>query len=504
MALAFAGWLFRASWRVDDIKESVRLIAERVGDDEVDKRLDGVEDTCEKLASGELTVTGLPKLAELTSTGIAERLARWLDVKTAARILAHPPTGKNDAVSLEDFWAHSPSHRFIFVPTGEAWGVASVNSRIPPVATGRKTKDSKDEFIPASEWLDENRAVEQMTWAPGEPLVIHNRLIAEGGWFHRDGASCFNLYKVPEVAEGDAKDVELWLDHIGYIYPDDVEAIVRWLAHRVQRPWEKINHALVLGGGQGIGKDTLLEPVKYAIGPWNFAEIAPHHLLGRFNGFVKSVILRISEARDLGDVDRYSFYERLKLFTAAPPDVIRVDEKNTREYAVPNLCGVVLTTNHTDGIFLPPDDRRHYVAWSDCVKEDFPEKYWQTIHSWYAEGGSNNVAAYLKAYDLANFSAKAPPKQTEAWRRIVDAGRAPEDAELADAPDLLGTGEGANLVRPDAFTLSQLTAKVSGSFYDWLTDRRNRRTIPHRIEAAGYVRRELPVSERLAAVKEVN
>ena len=35
-----------------------------------------------------------------------------------------------------------------------------------------------------------------------------------------------------------------------------------WMAHRVQRPHEKINHALVLGGDQGIGKDTLLEPVQ--------------------------------------------------------------------------------------------------------------------------------------------------------------------------------------------------------------------------------------------------
>jgi hypothetical protein len=49
--------------------------------------------------------------------------------------------------------------------------------------------------------------------------------------------------------------------------PGDVSP---WLDHRVQRPWEKINHALVLLGNQGVGKDTLLEPVKAAIGPWNF------------------------------------------------------------------------------------------------------------------------------------------------------------------------------------------------------------------------------------------
>jgi len=75
----------------------------------------------------------------------------------------------------------------------------------------------------------------------------------------------------------------------------------------VQHPQDKINHALVLGGCQGIGKDTLLEPVKSAVGPWNFSEVSPQHMLGRFNGYLKSVILRVSEARDLGDVDRFAF-----------------------------------------------------------------------------------------------------------------------------------------------------------------------------------------------------
>jgi hypothetical protein len=74
---------------------------------------------------------------------------------------------------------------------------------------------------------------------------------------------------------------------------------------------------------------------------------------------VKCVILRIGEARDLGDVDRCQFYEALKVYCSAPPDVLRVDEKNLREYAVLNCCGVIITTNHkSDGIYPPPDDRR--------------------------------------------------------------------------------------------------------------------------------------------------
>jgi hypothetical protein len=150
---------------------------------------------------------------------------------------------------------------------------------------------------------------------------------------------------------------------------------LKWLAHRVQRPREKINHALVLGGQQGI--DTILEPVKLAIGPWNFSEVSPQQIMGRFNGFLKSVILGVNEARDLGETDRFKFYDHMKAYAAAPPDVLRVDEKNLREHSIFNCCGVVITTNHkTDGIYLPADDLRNYVAWSDLRKESVEDTYW--------------------------------------------------------------------------------------------------------------------------------
>jgi hypothetical protein len=35
----------------------------------------------------------------------------------------------------------------------------------------------------------------------------------------------------------------------------------------------------------------------------------------------------------------------MKVLTAAPPDTLRVDEKNLREHAVFNCTGVIITTN---------------------------------------------------------------------------------------------------------------------------------------------------------------
>jgi hypothetical protein len=97
-------------------------------------------------------------------------------------------------------------------------------------------------------------------------------------------------------------------------------------------------------------------------------------------------------------------------------DVLRVDEKNIREYSVPNVSGVIITTNHkTNGIFLPADDRRHYVAWSDLSRPSFEREYWNKLWCWYNAGGDGHVAAYLAQLDLSSFDAKAPPPKTQAF-----------------------------------------------------------------------------------------
>jgi hypothetical protein len=376
--------------------------------------------------------------------------------------------------SLEDFFCYMPMRNYIYAPTRDAWPAASVDARVAPVL-GPNGKSIKPSI-----WLAENRAVEQMTWAPGEPMLVRDRLIADGGWIKRPGNVCFNLYRPPILVPGDASLADPWLAHVDRVYPSDADHLIKWLAHRVQRPQEKINHALVLGGKPGIGKDTLLEPVKHAVGPWNVSEVSPQHMLGRFNGFLKSVILRVSEARDLGNIDRFKFYDHMKAYIAAPPDVLRVDEKHLREYPVPNCCGVVLTSNHkTDGLFLPADDRRHYFAWSDLAKESFPDGYWIRLWRWYDAGGDRHVAAYLTELDISGFDPKAPPPKTVAFWAIVDANRAPEDAELADVLDDLGT--------PDAVTIRTIADKAQGDFAEWLRDRKNRRVIPYRMERCNYV-----------------
>jgi hypothetical protein len=150
-----------------------------------------------------------------------------------------------------------------------------------------------------------------------------------------------------------------------------------------------------------------------------------------------------------------------------------------------NCCGVIITTNHkTDGIYLPADDRRHYVAWSDLTKENFAEGYWNKLWGWYERGGNSHVATYLAGLDISSFDPKAPPPKTPAFWAIVDSNHAPEEAELNDVLDAIG--------RPDATTIDHIKtaamSTVDADFVIWLNDRKNRKAIPHRLEKCGYVK----------------
>jgi hypothetical protein len=181
----------------------------------------------------------------------------------------------------------------------------------------------------------------------------------------------------------------------------------------------------------------------------------------------------------LGDVDRFAFHDATKTIIAAPPDVLRCDEKNLREHSIFNVTGVIITTNRkTDGIHLEENDRRHYVAWSDLTKDDFDDDYWRKLKRWYRNGGIWHVCAYLAGLDISEFDPKEPPPKTPAFWEIVEANQAPESSEIADAIDRLSN--------KDIFAMEQLIAAASPDIAAWIKDLRNRKVVAHRIAERGY------------------
>src|SRR3954447_20751223 len=77
--------------------------------------------------------------------------------------------------SIEDFWATpAEGNKYLHVPSHKLWGKESLNGYLASQYgyAGRPK---------ASAVCDEQRVVNQLTWAPGEPEVIEGKILSEGG-----------------------------------------------------------------------------------------------------------------------------------------------------------------------------------------------------------------------------------------------------------------------------------------------------------------------------------
>jgi hypothetical protein len=385
-----------------------------------------------------------------------------------------------DRISRDDFYAHMASGNYLFLPTMEYWPANSVNAQLGFQRVERPPGE-EPKYIKAHQWLGQYRSIQQTTWQPGlAPMIEHRLLTKEGVWVDHRGARSFNFYRPSTLIPGDGRLAGPWFDVVDKVVGDNRPHVMSWFAHCVQQPDEKINHCLVFGGDPGVGKDSMIEPLRRAVGPHNFSEVDPARMLRPYNRWLQAVLLRISEARDLGDINRYQFYERLKEYTASPPDTVVVEEKYIPSYPIANCVNIVVTTNHKDGLYIPANDRRCHVSWSDAKVEDIGEDFFNEYWTWLNAGGDAHVAAYLRDFDISRFNAKAPPPKTDAFWEMVEANTPSETGDIANVIDV-GLGS------PDAFNNVQFINAIplDSDLRDWA--QRNKKILGRRVTECGYV-----------------
>lgn len=376
--------------------------------------------------------------------------------------------------------------------------------------------------------IEKKKVCSNLFWAPGMPTFLEDRAVVNGILYEFPGNNLLNTYKVPELElQGDPEGAGFWLELGEYLFGNQLHHMIQCLAFKVQHPDVKINHALVMGSyDQGIGKDAWLAPVQTAIGAHNFSSVTAAvarewTLKGFTETILQNVISRISEVHDLG-VDRFKFYDMTKDWAVAPPENVKVADKNVKPHFIANVVLMIYSTNHkTDGMFWPAEDRRHYFAWSDRTRANMQEKRWRDYwNDWgdYAkhivrddekkdeyfkgyyhhlkQGADYHVAAYLMQPELiAGFNPGASPPHTAAWRAVVSANRNPQDSELLDVLDGLAVALAPEDLepwddpeRPKALTISMIVSfpKCPVNVRAFFSDPKNSRAWPHRLETAGY------------------
>jgi hypothetical protein len=284
--------------------------------------------------------------------------------------------------------------------------------------------------VEASVCFDENRqaagakSLVGITYAAGESvLVTKDGLVYGNRW--RDA-------RPPTVA----CDISIWLRHLERMVPLDFERehLLNVLAHKVQFPGHKINHAVLLGGKPGSGKDTLLAPFFWAVGgaaKLNCSLVKNEDLTSQWGYGLECEVMEIAELRQSEARDRRALENHLKPVIAAPPEYLPVNRKGLHPYMALNRVLVVAFSNERVSISLPSDDRRWFVLWA--AAERLPEADAVALWNWYTNrNGFAGVAAWLAARDVSAFNPSAPPPMTEAKAIMVEAGMSTAESVLVE------------------------------------------------------------------------
>ena len=321
-----------------------------------------------------------------------------------------------EAMFREYAWIEG-AKRAVETRTGILLDQEQFSFRIPPKGKTPAWKVFMDNPARRTSFLN-------LTFRPGGPVMVDETLPDLEG-------PCFNIWKEPRrdaplPASGSVSDTDVapWLDMCAFVVPDARERmhVLDFLAWTIQRPGEKINHALVIGStNEGLGKDTLIEPVRAAVGRKYVREISPQHLARDFNGWLVGAKLIV--VQEMHNFERKATMNRLKPLVAAPPAALHVNAKFRSEFFVPNIVSMIFFTNEEDALALNKGERRYFVTWNDA--DPLERSRYAALWGWLHSGGADLAARWLMDRDISAFDAKGQAPGTQAKENMRKEARGP-------------------------------------------------------------------------------
>ena len=286
-----------------------------------------------------------------------------------------------------------------------------------------------DRKVEASVCYDENRqangapALVGITYAAGETVLCH-----------RDGDVYGNRWRDARQPAG-AGDVQPWLDHCAALVPiaSEREHIFDVMACKYQHPEAKINHAVLHGGDEGCGKDTMWAPLLWAVcGPsLRNRGILDNDTLGSQWGYqLEAEVIILNELKEPDARERRALANKLKPIIAAPPEMIPINRKGLHPYQMVNRCFVLAFSNDPVPISLATQDRRWFCVWSAAPRMQPAAA--ARIWAWYRAGGFAAVTGWLARRDVSRFNPAAAPAMTEFKLNLIEHGMSMAESFLVE------------------------------------------------------------------------
>jgi len=280
------------------------------------------------------------------------------------------------------------------------------------------------------------RVVSRMDMIPGEA----GRIIPLPDEWPEKVLNLASQIPVPVLTTAQLADPfpRIFMNHLTYLFDNDqdkVHHVLRWLAHLVFKPGIRMNHGLMISGGQGTGKSFLGQVTRRLIGDLSFLETNAEKLRGRFNDFIPGK--RCFLVEEVTDNNGSGFYNNLKPKITSP--TLPIEAKGQPLYTIKNHTHWILLSNSRKPLAIDKDDRRLFYIHSNAVAKDaeYYDQLFGTLNDEVPKIYHFLRRSFLQSLP-SNFATASPPK-TEDHQQLALAAEDDLSVLLADE---LEQGEG--------------------------------------------------------------
>lgn len=296
----------------------------------------------------------------------------------------------------------------------------SFNDFVATYAASKETVmvEGRQRDIPVSRlWLS---SVERLS-------VVTRTFKAGAGEFVNDpeGKRAINTWRPPlrGVYEPDHQAAAMFFNHVRWLWGDDAERFLDWLAHIEQNPGVLPHTAwLHIGDKMGLGRNWIagvLARVWAGSVASNFDLMAM--LKSGFNGRLsRKVLVTVDELREGGSGNPWEHTQKLK--SMFNEETRTINPKYGRVSVEYNAARWLMFSNYTTAIPLEDDDRRIEVVRYDGMPKE--PGYYATLYDAIDEPGFiAGVADLLANRDISQFNPGAHAVKTVAKLQVIDSNK---------------------------------------------------------------------------------
>lgn len=243
--------------------------------------------------------------------------------------------------------------------------------------------------------------------------------------FTKDRQSHYNTFSFPFHEQGGEPGVKIgvFINHMTYLFPVERERewFLDWLAHAVQRPWERPQVTpLHVSRLHGTGRGMVVRTIQKLFGLWNCKKTTVSDLVeGLYNEYLhESLFVFIDETKEAGKA-QYEVSDKVR--DKLTENVLLINAKYGFKGTSRVFSRIFMMSNHYDALRIPPEDRRVNVFDGPDALQD--GEYFTRYVSWLSDDTAvAQLFAWLGARDLAAWDMQRS-MNTPARARMIDYGR---------------------------------------------------------------------------------